>query len=396
VAPEWLWLAILFGFGSCIGSFLNVVVYRLPREKSLVHPPSSCPSCGSAIRFYDNIPLLSWLVLRGRCRKCKAAISPRYFVIELVTGLLFAGVYAAYFVWPVRQLGLEGAASIERFVSGGWLLYISSMILLAGLLAASAIDLELWVIPLSLCWFVTAAGVVVDSLAGLLLSSEVIHGHRWFPAASASTGAVAAGAGVGLLVSLALLAAGVFKRSYDLPCETAAEPVDAAAKYACQDQLPCDHRREILKEMMFLAPVVAGALISLLLYRRVEAVETFWVNACKWPVASGALGGLWGYLVGCGVVWLTRILGTLVFGKEAMGLGDVHLMGAAGAVVGPFLVVLAFFAAPFFGLLWAGWQALSRRTRQIPYGPFLSLGVLTVMMLHDRLWVYFSGLYIGR
>jgi leader peptidase (prepilin peptidase) / N-methyltransferase len=95
------------------------------------------------------------------------------------------------------------------------------------------------------------------------------------------------------------------------------------------------------------------------------------------------------------VVWGTRVLGTLAFGKEAMGLGDVHLMGAAGAFLGPLMIVVAFFAAPFFGLAWAAVQMISRKTRQIPYGPFLSLGILTVMILHDRLWVYLSSLYIG-
>ncbi len=82
---------------------------------------------------------------------------------------------------------------------------------------------------------------------------------------------------------------------------------------------------------------------------------------------------------------MTRILGTLGFGKEAMGLGDVHLMGAAGAVVGPVMVVIAFFIAPFFGLGWALFQMIFKKIRQIPYGPFLSLAVLTIMILHD--WI---------
>jgi leader peptidase (prepilin peptidase)/N-methyltransferase len=94
---------------------------------------------------------------------------------------------------------------------------------------------------------------------------------------------------------------------------------------------------------------------------------------------------MWGYFVGCAAVWATRILGTFLFGREAMGMGDVHLMGAAGAVIGPWFVVMAFFIAPFFGLAWAGCQMFFKKIRQIPYGPFLSLGVLTVMILHD--WV---------
>jgi len=103
------------------------------------------------------------------------------------------------------------------------------------------------------------------------------------------------------------------------------------------------------------------------------------------PVIAGLLGSMWGYFVGCGIVWVVRILGTLAFGREAMGLGDVHLMGAAGAVVGPLFVVVAFFIAPFFGLAWAGSQMFFKKIRQIPYGPFLSLGVFAVMILHD--WI---------
>ena len=82
-----------------------------------------------------------------------------------------------------------------------------------------------------------------------------------------------------------------------------------------------------------------------------------------------------------------------MFGKEAMGLGDVHLMGAAGAVMGPGWVVLAFFVAPFFGLLWALYQFFSKKSRQIPYGPFLSLAVLVVILFHDRIYAYLVRFY---
>jgi leader peptidase (prepilin peptidase)/N-methyltransferase len=75
------------------GSFLNVCIYRMPRELSVVSPRSACPACGTAIAFYDNIPVLSWVMLRGRCRNCKSRISPRYAIVELITGLLFVAAY---------------------------------------------------------------------------------------------------------------------------------------------------------------------------------------------------------------------------------------------------------------------------------------------------------------
>ncbi|MCU1300137.1 MAG: prepilin peptidase [Candidatus Sulfotelmatobacter sp.] len=86
----------IFVFGLAFGSFLNVCVYRLPLGLSVVRPGSACPSCKKLIAFYDNIPVLSWLLLRGRCRGCKARISPRYLFVELLTAFLFLGCYAYF------------------------------------------------------------------------------------------------------------------------------------------------------------------------------------------------------------------------------------------------------------------------------------------------------------
>ena len=93
---ETFWKIFLFILGSTVGSFLNVVIYRVPRNISIVYPPSHCPHCGNPIKWYDNIPLLSYLVLRGRCRYCKERISFRYFVVELITALLFLFLYSKY------------------------------------------------------------------------------------------------------------------------------------------------------------------------------------------------------------------------------------------------------------------------------------------------------------
>jgi leader peptidase (prepilin peptidase) / N-methyltransferase len=86
----------IFALGLAFGSFLNVCIYRLPKGLSVVSPRSSCPNCKNPISFYDNIPVVSWLILRGRCRHCQARISPRYLVVELVTGLLFLFCYAHF------------------------------------------------------------------------------------------------------------------------------------------------------------------------------------------------------------------------------------------------------------------------------------------------------------
>ena len=87
---------LVFIFGICIGSFLNVCIYRLPEKRSIVHPRSMCPGCGTLIRFYDNIPILSYLLLKGKCRHCGAGISFRYPVIEFISGIFAVGVFLKF------------------------------------------------------------------------------------------------------------------------------------------------------------------------------------------------------------------------------------------------------------------------------------------------------------
>ncbi len=86
----------MFALGLCFGSFLNVCIYRLPRGKSVVTPRSACPNCGNLIPLYHNVPILSWLILGGKCCSCRQPISPRYLVIELLTGLLFFSCYTHF------------------------------------------------------------------------------------------------------------------------------------------------------------------------------------------------------------------------------------------------------------------------------------------------------------
>src|SRR5574341_217767 len=99
---------LVFILGAALGSFLNVVIYRLPRGESLVRPRSRCPHCGTAIAAYDNIPVLSYLILRGRCRNCGQPISPRYPIVELTAGLLLTAAWTTSATWL-------------QFVSGGLL-----------------------------------------------------------------------------------------------------------------------------------------------------------------------------------------------------------------------------------------------------------------------------------
>lgn len=103
--------ALYLGFlGLFVGSFLNVVIWRVPRDESVVRPPSACPACGARIRARDNLPVISWLLLRGRCRDCGASISRRYPLVEIVTAIVFAGVGLVFGVSWATPAFVYGAA----------------------------------------------------------------------------------------------------------------------------------------------------------------------------------------------------------------------------------------------------------------------------------------------
>lgn len=139
----WAVLASVFVFGAAIGSFLNVVIYRVPRGLSIVRPGSRCPACDHAIRWYDNVPVLSWLLLRGRCRDCGAAISWRYPAVEAAVGGMFV-VVASFngmrwsFVWHIVD---RGGLSWEsgQDIAAYWLSGLVKATVLCSLLAAALI-----------------------------------------------------------------------------------------------------------------------------------------------------------------------------------------------------------------------------------------------------------------
>ncbi|MCH2152194.1 MAG: A24 family peptidase [Phycisphaerales bacterium] len=136
----------------------------------------------------------------------------------------------------------------------------------------------------------------------------------------------------------------------------------------------------MILEVVFLIPIILSVTLGAVLGGYVTDVAT--APPAPWLQALG--GSILGYLVGCGLVWGVRILGTLGFGREAMGMGDVHLLGCIGAVMGWFDPILVFFIAPFIGLAWTliAWlaSALGSRRRELPYGPHLALAALLVLL----------------
>jgi leader peptidase (prepilin peptidase)/N-methyltransferase len=149
-------------FGLLIGSFLNVVAYRVPAGRSIVSPPSACPRCGTEIRPYDNIPVLSWLVLRGKCRKCREPISVRYPLVEAATGIFFAVV--AWWTWAragaLHASGAGISVSILELVAFVYLAAVSIVLML--------IDLDTHRLPNSIVLPSYGVGGVLLGAAGFL------------------------------------------------------------------------------------------------------------------------------------------------------------------------------------------------------------------------------------
>ncbi len=383
--PHFFYILFFFALGACIGSFLNVVVWRLPRGESLVTPPSHCPKCNTFLRWYDNIPVFGWLKLGGKCRYCRAAISPRYPIVEFLTGAIFVFYYVMFFMLQIGPCAETRAGQMIRpFLAIGphWLIFVLYLFLISALLAASLIDAELFIIPVEICWTLTVVGMFVHAI----ISSPGFPGAL---NANPQAAALAAGGGVGLLVSIALWYARVMPTSFphgepllevdrtDLIKEI--EEAQREGKEHPQADLvpppytPREIRREMRKEMLFLLPPMLLAIIWWVATTRVGAVESMWLTAARHDWVSGLLGSVLGALVGAFVVWITRILGTLGFGRVAMGLGDVHLMFGVGAIIGAGASTVAFFIAPFFGLALALWMLVTGTRRELPYGPYLSL-----------------------
>ena len=191
--PFHFWSVVFFVFGSMVGSFLNVCIHRMPIGLSVVSPPSHCPHCKYSIPWYLNMPLVTWLVLQGKCKKCAAPIAARYFLVELLTGVMFLGCWLSY-----------GHSS-------AWLALTYSF-MLAGMIVATFIDFEHYIIPDE----ITIGGTVV----GLLLSlCPVLHEQKTM-FAGLWQGLLGAGIGWGIVYSIVRLGKVMFgRRRVELPVD---------------------------------------------------------------------------------------------------------------------------------------------------------------------------------
>lgn len=277
-----------FATGACIASFLNVVIWRVPRGESIDRPPSHCPKCGATIRWWQNIPILGWLALRGKCAGCKASISPRYPLVELLGGVLFLAAFLHFEAFStIYPEWSDWIIVCELLV---WWIWISLMIV------GSFIDFDHKLLP----DFVTVGGMVLGCARGVFASI------------------------VGMIEA---------------------------------------------KSSVFSLSAFAPLLMSLA-----------------------------GLAFGFGLLWLVRFLGTKAFKREAMGMGDVFLMGAVGALFGPPTVLGTLVLSSVFGSIAGIALMLADRIRpgrfvEIPYGPYICLGCLTCMFYGNELYSWYMNLF---
>jgi leader peptidase (prepilin peptidase)/N-methyltransferase len=289
-----------------------------------------------------------------------------------------------------------------------WPVYALYMALLCVLLASSLIDAELYIIPLELLWFIGAVGLVVHSIIDTPRTPGTLN-------ASPVAAALAAGGGIGMLISLGMLRMKWLRHSFadggplmEIDREAYERDLEAAKRegkpveFEAPDYTPAQIRAEIRREMLFLLPPLALAGLFAVLVLGVGSVGRAWGTLVSHYWLGGFLGSVFGLLIGGFVVWLTRILGTLAFGREAMGMGDVHLMAAVGACLGAGAATVAFFLAPFFGLVLAIYLLATGTKRELPYGPYLSLATAFVMLFYCPIAAWLSpglaGLrfFVGR
>jgi leader peptidase (prepilin peptidase)/N-methyltransferase len=309
-------LIAVFGFGTIFGSLINVCIYRLPMEKSILWPSSRCGKCLQPIHWYDNIPLVSYLLLRGRCRTCGVSYSPRYFFIELFTGLIFAALFYLVVVLNIHDYAIlrgERARIAALMLPSwqAWVLFGHHALLMSFLLVASFCDLDWREIPLS----VTIPGTVLG------LISAVLWAWPW-PESAANVAALPAG-------SWTMLARpGIPHGLYPWP---------------------------------FWGPL-----------------PSWFAPGGNWQ--TGLATGLCGALVGTLMLRVIRFLFGWGMGVEALGLGDADLMMMAGSFLGWQPVVIAFFLGVPAGLFVGVGQLLSKGDNSLPYGPSLAIGIVTACL----------------
>ena len=356
--PFHLWTVMAFVYGCNVGSFLNVCIHRLPRGESLVRPPSHCPHCGYSIPWHLNIPLVTWLWLRGRCANCKAPISPRYFLVELLTGAAFAACWMKFgHISPALPL-----------------VYC---LMISGLIAASFIDFEHLIIPDQ----ITFGGMA----AGLVCSFLVPQAHLSFPQFSrlASHGAALTdsflGMAVGAGIIYGILRLGklmVGRQKLELP------PASRICFTENSVKLP---NEEIPYDDLFYRKADAIELRA----GRVELIDRCYADAAvRLTAESLSIGG--DSYEPEDILWMEARTDRIILPREAMGPADVTFMAAIGAFLGWPAVFFSLAISSVIGSIVGGTLIVLNKkdwSSRIPYGPYIAAGAV--------IWIFGGYQWVG-
>ena len=348
-----------FLFGLLIGSFLNVVIHRLPRGDSIIFPGSHCFACGVAIRPFDNIPLISYALLGGRCRSCRARISPLYPLVELLTGTLFAAIvfktgpgWEAFF-----EMAFAGVMVVLIFIDARYQLLPNVITYPSFVFAFAAATIRSG-------WGEQSTNFIGPSLSPTALDSEFIISR-----AALIGGLLLALAAIGfrLLDYLDLI---LFNKYFDWEEENNG--------FRKESEKPADSGQLTIRVAM-----IFGILISVLW------VITVFIYSPKDQLAfsdayHGLLDASFGALFGGGLLWCLRALYFYIRGFEGMGLGDIKMMSVVGAFLGLGGAIGALLLGSIAGVI-AGLILIYRGGREfktpLPFGACLGVASLIVMTL---------------
>lgn len=335
--PPQFWAVTFFVFGCIIGSLLNVCIHRMPLGQSIITPRSHCPHCGYMIPGYLNIPLVTWLYLKGRCANCGAPISIRYFLVELLTGVLFMTTWTAFHDISV-------------------VLPLVYCVLLAGFIIATFIDFEHFIIPDE----ITLGGIV----AGFLASTIVPELHQTASRIeSVKQSIIGIAVGAGLIYAILRIGKLLFGR------ERIEFQGGGTAVFTETDlHLP---DRVIPYEDMF----YSGRDTLVMHASRLELVDRcYWNVDVRLNPTALRIGEE--QLNPEDVHWMKAVTEKLIRPREAMGMGDVKFMAAIGAFLGWHGVLFSLMLSSIIGSTVGVILILMRKqdwSSRLPYGPYIAL-----------------------
>ena len=355
--PFHFWSAVLFTFGCMVGSFLNVCIHRMPRGMSVVSPPSHCPHCNYSIPWFLNIPLLTWLSLRGKCANCKTPISSRYFLVELLTGVAFLGCWLAF--------GKSSAA-----------LALMYCLVLAGFIVATFIDFEHFIIPDE----VTIGGMVAGALCSFVVPAlHQVPGAPVPPAAKALLlSFVGMAVGAGLVYAVVRIGKLLFGRQHiDLPPET--RIIFTETSVVLPDQtIPFEdlfYRKTDVVQLEAKSVELIDRCYRKVLVRLMP--EKLFIGEESIDPES--------------VHQMEVVADRITLPREAMGFGDVKFMGAIGAFLGWQAAVFSLLVSSVLGAAVGVTLILLKRqemSARLPYGPYIAAAAVIWIFAGHRLLDY--------